>query len=68
MTINKSQGQTFRRVGVWLPSPVFSHGQLYVALSRVGDHLGMSIGAQPTTTMDPLVEGVANIVWNELLD
>ena len=28
MTINKSQGQTFNRAGVWLESPVFSHGQL----------------------------------------
>jgi ATP-dependent DNA helicase PIF1 len=36
MTINKSQGQTFGRVGIFLPRPVFSHGQLYVAMSRVG--------------------------------
>jgi hypothetical protein len=35
MTINKSQGQTFRqRTGIFLPRPVFSHGHLYVALSR----------------------------------
>ncbi|XP_062182115.1 uncharacterized protein LOC133886421 [Phragmites australis] len=34
ITINKAQGQTIPNVGVYLPQPVFSHGQLYVTLSR----------------------------------
>jgi hypothetical protein len=33
--INKSQGQTIRFVGLDLRNPVFTHGQLYVALSHV---------------------------------
>ncbi|KAG0723657.1 hypothetical protein GWK47_042273 [Chionoecetes opilio] len=36
MTINKCQGPTKSYVGVYLPTPVFTHGQLYVSLSRVG--------------------------------
>ena len=31
VTINKSQGQTFEKVGIFLDRPCFSHGQLYVA-------------------------------------
>ena len=36
MTINRSQSQTLRAVGLYLPRPVFAHGHLYVAMSRVG--------------------------------
>ena len=35
MTINKAQGQTIPHMGLYLPDHVFTHGQLYVALSRV---------------------------------
>ncbi|KAE9340942.1 hypothetical protein PF008_g10878 [Phytophthora fragariae] len=35
MTINKAQGQTVQNLGLYLATPCFSYGQLYVALSRV---------------------------------
>ena len=34
MTINKSQGQSVRNVGINFQTPVFTHGQFYVAMSR----------------------------------
>ena len=36
VTVHKSQGQTFNKVGLFFTSEPFAHGQLYVALSRVG--------------------------------
>ena len=44
ITANKSQGQTYKRVGINLSNAeMFSHGQLYVALSRVGSAKAVSI-------------------------
>ena len=35
MTVNKSQGQTFDKIGIDLRKELFTHGQFYVAISRV---------------------------------
>jgi ATP-dependent DNA helicase PIF1 len=63
MTINKSQGQTFECVGLNLATPVFSHGQLYVALSRVGSPKHMFIF--PGDRFVPNL--TRNVVYDEIL-
>ena len=45
MTINKSQGQSMETVGVHLDTPCFTHGQLYVAASRVTSPSGLKFMA-----------------------
>ena len=35
ITIKKSQGASLFKVGIYLNDPIFSHDQLYVAISRV---------------------------------
>jgi ATP-dependent DNA helicase PIF1 len=47
MTVNKSHGQTIPNVGVYLSAPVFSHGQLYVAISRATTRMNIKILALP---------------------
>jgi ATP-dependent DNA helicase PIF1 len=60
MTINKAQGQTMKTVGIYLPEPVFTHGQLYVALSRATRVNEVSVFCLNGRTM-------TNVVYTELL-
>ena len=43
MTINKSQGQSFDHVAIDLRRNIFSHGQLYVAISRCRSKTNLKI-------------------------
>ena len=61
MTINKSQDQTFKAVGVDLTNESFTHGMLYVALSRVGSPncLTLLVGENRKTR---------NVIYNEVFN
>jgi len=64
MTINKSQGQSPKHVGVYLPTPVFSHKQLYVAVSRVTSREGLKILITHEDSEDTNV--TSNIIYEEV--
>ncbi|CAN1726039.1 ATP-dependent DNA helicase PIF1 [Linum perenne] len=66
MTINKSQGQTLDKVGLYLPTPVFSHGQLYVAVSRVRSADGLHIYIENPNNLP--INVTRNIVFDEVFE
>ena len=61
MTVNKAQGQSVQFVGLDLRVPCFSHGQLYVALSRCtsADRIKVILPTAHMTT--------TNIVYQDVL-
>ena len=67
MTINKAQGQTIPNVGIYLPEPVFSHGQLYVALYRGVSRSNTWMLAKPNKNLDPTGRRTKNIVFRDIL-
>ena len=68
MTINKAQGQTIPNVGVYLPEPVLSHGQLYVALSRGVSRKSTWVLANTNKDVDPTGKSTKNIVFRDVLE
>ena len=67
LTINKSQGQTLEKVGVYLPKPVFTHGQLYTACSRVTSKSGLKIQIVKGKNDKSPDTVTKNIVYKEIL-
>jgi hypothetical protein len=70
ITINKSQGQTFDHVGIDLQTAVFSHGQLYVALSRSRNRDNVRVRIEPNPQQGQLLKDgrqfTRNIVFSEV--
>jgi len=64
LTINKAQGQSVKKVGIDLRIPVFSHGQLYVALSRATNSRNVMV-LLPESDRD--ARQTHNVVYPEVL-
>ncbi|XP_027102730.1 uncharacterized protein [Coffea arabica] len=63
------QGQTLDYVGIYLREPVFSHGQLYVALSEAKTSAAVKVLIMPATFHEVVTEfRTRNIVFHEVLE
>ena len=68
MTINKSQGQSVKHVGLDLSSSVFTHGQFYVAVSRVTSVSNIKAIWTQNEQQQQAEEAITkNIVYKEVL-
>jgi ATP-dependent DNA helicase PIF1 len=62
-SINKSQSQTFTKIGIDLQNEVFAHGQCYVAFSRAKSWNGIKVKLDPENKE----KKIRNVVWEEAL-
>ncbi|KAH7482044.1 ATP-dependent DNA helicase PIF1 [Phytophthora ramorum] len=68
MTINKAQGQTVQYLGLYLATPCFSHGQLYVAMSRVTSRSRFKALVEYPEREEEDGVYTANIVYRQLFE
>ncbi|EPZ34209.1 hypothetical protein O9G_004325 [Rozella allomycis CSF55] len=59
MTINKAQGQTLKKVAIFLPGPVFTHGQCGFIACKIYDSVLNYSNQNPSQ--------VKNVVYREIL-
>ncbi len=73
ITYSKSQSQTLSKALLDITSPPFSHGQLYVAMSHVGDYNNIRFYVtedqlmQSDTSLTGFMLTVDNIVYEDVL-
>jgi len=72
MSVNKSQGQENEAVLLDLRNQLFSHGHLYVALSRVREASKIAVFTKEEYTLlgpdNKLIAVATNLVYPELLE
>jgi hypothetical protein len=63
LTIDKAQGQSLKRVGLYLPTSCFAHGQLYTAFARSMSPRELTVFLGPNGQANM----TRNVVWPEAL-
>ena len=64
ITSNRSQGKTYKFIGICLTTDFFTHGQLYVSLSRVGSAKNVKVFKPKTSTSYGYMK---DVVYQEVL-
>jgi hypothetical protein len=67
LTMNRSQGQEFEKLLVDLTIPSFTHGHLYVALSRIRKSENIKIFCNTEQIWDNNIVVTNNVVYDEIL-
>ena len=68
LTVNRSQGQEFEKLLVDLTIPPFTHGHLYVALSRIRKAENIKIFCTKEEILDKNIVLTKNVVYDEILN